>query len=210
MWPSPAATASFASATCSLVLVSRFVPRPIRGTSVSPGHSFGASSPNRLRSLLRPRAVLRLAATGIPVGERQAGGATAHRLRARERVDDGHELALAVSAPSRAENIAHRIRDVFTARAQPSWQLVGLPRCRLSGITRGGRCEGVSSGTTKRADGRLQGPTTATLSTGSSRARRRDRRAARARAPSASYTRSGSDLLVRFLSGRLAGFSLRR
>jgi hypothetical protein len=34
-------------------------------------------------------------------------------------VDDGHELTLAVSAPSHDENIAHRIRDVFTADAQP-------------------------------------------------------------------------------------------
>ena len=37
----PAATASFTKATCSGVLVSRFVPSPIRATSVSPSLSFG-------------------------------------------------------------------------------------------------------------------------------------------------------------------------
>src|SRR5215218_1128395 len=99
MCPSPAATASFTRATCSLVLVSRFVPRPIRGTSVSPNLSFGASIRTGLRSLLRRRAVVRLVALGITVGERQAGGASANRLRAREQVDDGHEPTLAVSAP---------------------------------------------------------------------------------------------------------------
>src|SRR6266480_3641150 len=129
--PSPSATASFTSAACSLVLVSRFVPRPIRGTSVSPNFSFGTSIRTGLRSLRRARPVLRLVALGIPVRERQAGGASADRLRAREQVDDGDELAFAVSALSHGGSIAHRIRDVFEADTQPLWRPAALLGWRL-------------------------------------------------------------------------------
>src|SRR5437868_2535258 len=43
MWLTPAATASLMKATFSGVLVSRFVPSPIRVTSVLPNVSFGVA-----------------------------------------------------------------------------------------------------------------------------------------------------------------------
>lgn len=42
-------------------------------------------------------------------------------------MNDGHELAFAVSATSHSESIAHRIRDVFEADIQLLWRPAGLP-----------------------------------------------------------------------------------
>jgi hypothetical protein len=94
---------------------------------------FGASIRNGLSSLLRARAVLRLVPLGVPVGKRQAGGASARRLRTGEQADDRDELAIAISAPGHGENIADPVRGVFTAGAQPSWRPARLSRWRLAG-----------------------------------------------------------------------------